>query len=364
MGKAAAVSKRVLFFGLVLTLVILVAVLNLVANPKARLRGASSRLAKTSNELPKDLAELLTLKRSELPQLDVTLMNLFCAQGLPGAEGLNVQACLETLNGWTQQVNFETKRHLYRYRSNPGEFNNSEAYFRVLMLITVLQQDFNVHYNPVRIRPSDSPEPDDAFFADSRDLFLHGILASRAMGTCVSMPVFYVAVGRRLGYPMKLVTTRDHLFARWESADGKERFNIEGTNQGLNTPDDDYYKTWPRPLTDEEIRAAGYLKSLTPAEELAVFLQTRGNCLRVAGFFDAAAAAYEQAQSLAPGRPAGQISLASGERGRSQRAFSHAELDEMADYANRVNEFNSSRMQLQPGLSQPLSPTPPIVTQP
>jgi len=194
-------------------------------------------------------------------------------------------------------------------------------------------------------------------------LFLHGIVGSRAMGTCVSLPVFYAAVGRRLGYPMKLVTTRDHLFARWESVDGKDRFNIEGTNQGLNSPDDDYYKTWPRVLTDEEIRSGGYLKSLTPAGELAAFLQTRANCLRVAGFFDGASAAYQQVQALAPRLSESQVFPASDGHER-RRTFSNAELDAMADYANRVNEFNSPSMQLQPGLSQPLSPTPPMVTEP
>jgi hypothetical protein len=53
-------------------------------------------------------------------------------------------------------------------------------------------------------------------------LFLHGLTQGRG-GTCLSMPVAYVAVGRRLGYPLKLVTAKGHLFARWESLDGKER---------------------------------------------------------------------------------------------------------------------------------------------
>ena len=51
-----------------------------------------------------------------------------------------------------------------------------------------------------------------------------------------------------------------HLFARWESADGKDRFNIEGTNQGLNTPEDDYYKRWPYPMTEQEVRSGFVLK--------------------------------------------------------------------------------------------------------
>lgn len=44
--------------------------------------------------------------------------------------------------------------------------------------------------------------------------------------------MLYVAIGRRLGYPLKLVECKGHLFVRWE--DAKERFNIEGTSRGLH----------------------------------------------------------------------------------------------------------------------------------
>ena len=118
------------------------------------------------------------------------------------------------------------------------------------------------------------------------------------MGTCSSMPVLYVALGRRLGYPLKLVTTKAHLFVRWEGAG--ERFNLEATGRGMNRYDDAHFKQWPFPVTDEEIKAEGYLKSLTPAEELAVFLSIRGQCLMEAGRLADAAEAYAEAVRLAP----------------------------------------------------------------
>jgi len=155
-----------------------------------------------------------------------------------------------------------------------------------------LQQDFRVSYNPERIQSPD--------FSDASDLFLNGLLTGKRQGTCVSMPVLYVAVGRRLGYPLKLVSSKAHLFARWESPDDKERFNIEATNQGLNCFPDDYYHTWPVTLTDDEINRGEYLKSLNPAEELAVFLSTRGHCLEAAGRLAEAQVAYAHAHALAP----------------------------------------------------------------
>jgi hypothetical protein len=113
------------------------------------------------------------------------------------------------------------------------------------------------------------------------------------------LPVLYVAVGRELGYPLKLVTTRGHLFVRWE---GKgERFNVEATARGLLTHPDEYYRHWPFEVTREEERAEGYLKSLSPAEELAVFLSIRGMCLREHGRYGEAAEAFAAAAQRNPG---------------------------------------------------------------
>ena len=108
----------------------------------------------------------------------------------------------------------------------------------------------------------------------------------------------YVALGRRLGYPLKLVTTKGHLFIRWESA--TERFNAEVTNKGLNRFDDNYYKQWPFEATDDEVKADGYLKSLDAREELAVFLSIRGLCLMEAGMRSEAADSFAHAARLSP----------------------------------------------------------------
>jgi regulator of sirC expression with transglutaminase-like and TPR domain len=168
----------------------------------------------------------------------------------------------------------------------------------MLCLVTVLQQDFGVSYSPNRAKPSEGTiEPNETFFADSRDIFLHGLLGPRRTGTCASLPVLYVAVGRRLGYPLKLVAAKNHLFVRWENE--RERLNIEATTQGLTTFDDEYYRGWPFPMTPEEERTERYLTSLSPAEELSVFLSLRTQCLLAAGRYAEALAKQEQVCRLA-----------------------------------------------------------------
>jgi hypothetical protein len=227
---------------------------------------------------------------------DIAVLNLRCASGLPGFDQAELEKQIATLDQWARRVKFETERHLYKYRANPAEFENSEGYFRMVMMAVVVYEDFGVRYNPRLIAA-----PGQAgyhFFADSKDVFLHGLLGTNRTGTCSSLPVLYVALGRRLGYPLKLVTTKSHLFLRWEGQG--ERFNLEATGKGMNRYEDNHYKQWPFPVSEEEIRNDGFLKSLTTDEEMALFQSIRGHCLMEAQRYAEAAASYAQAAQLAP----------------------------------------------------------------
>ena len=53
-------------------------------------------------------------------------------------------------------------------------------------------------------------------------------------------------------------------------------------------------------MTEDEIKSGAYLKSLTPAEDLAVFLSARGHCLEAAGRLPEAQVAHAHAHALAP----------------------------------------------------------------
>jgi len=149
---------------------------------------------------PRGLAELCKVATDELEQCDIALMNLLCTERLRGAESLDLFACLERLDGLAKYVKSETDRHYYKFREHPAEFDHSEGYFRMMMLVTVLQQDLGIHYNPERARlPLGQPETSDKFFVNSQDVFIHGLVREGGAGTCSSMPVFLVSVGRRPG---------------------------------------------------------------------------------------------------------------------------------------------------------------------
>lgn len=245
---------------------------------------------------PTTLAELMKLSPAELDHCDIARMDLLCAQGLPGAENFNIPHMLATLDQWAAHVKAETNRNLHRFYENPKNFNSSEAYFRMEFFVTVMQEDYGVHYDPALMDPS---VPDKVFCADSRNLFIHGLIGPERTGTCSSMPVLYVAVARRMGYPLYLATAKGHLLTQWD--DGKERFNVEGTSWGFSDHSDEFYREWPEPISDEEMKQNRYLRPLSGAEELSIFLQNRGGMLAERfEDYEGALVCYERAHELTP----------------------------------------------------------------
>jgi hypothetical protein len=252
-----------------------------------------------NNARPASLGELLVLPAGRIGEVPVAKLNLLCATGLCPTNDPDLQACAGTLETWAAGVCSETERHRYRFDRNPAEFENSAGFFRMLMLCVVLAEDYGVHYDAERRAGPAATRADDGFFADPSAVFVHGLLGPEHKGTCSSLPVLYAAVGRRLGYPLKLVTTRGHLFVRWEGEG--ERFNVEATARGLSRFADDYYRHWPFEVSPAEEAAEGYLRSLTAPEELAAFLSIRGMCLREQGRLSEAVESFAAAAKLAPG---------------------------------------------------------------
>ena len=234
-----------------------------------------------------------------LPRLSITQRNLICRQSLTSSETPTGESLERTIKEWSQHIRSETQRHLYRFQGNPADFENSPGFFRLLMMAVVLAEDYGVHYDAARRAGPEQTRMDDRFFANPDQVFLTGLLGPERSGTCSSLPVLYAAIGRELGYPLKLVTTKGHLFVRWEGEG--ERFNVETAGQGLNRFSDDYYRQWPFEITKDEELAEGYLQSLTPEGEFAVFLSIRGMCLREQGRWAEAVEAFRAAVKFAPG---------------------------------------------------------------
>jgi hypothetical protein len=115
--------------------------------------------------------------------------------------------------------------------------------------------------------------------------------------------VLYAAVGRRLGYPIYLVCANGHLFCRWHDFRTGERFNIEGSGRGYASHPDEHYMKWPNPIKPIDVRSGLFLRNLTPPEELAQFLTTRGHVLLDRNHVLDAITAYAHAHRYDPTNP-------------------------------------------------------------
>lgn len=245
---------------------------------------------KRQHEQWKHLAQL---SEAELAKCDIATMNLVCALGLPGAVDLSVTRCRERIDKLARHVRQEIQRNNHRFHRDAPAQGFNRAQWEAGMMVTVLLQDCGVRYNPARYH-----DPD---FTDARDLFINGMLPGDG-GTCASLPVLYVAVGRRLGWPLKLVPAKGHLFFRWE--DSQQWFNVEGSSLGFTIyKNNKHYHTWPMKISPEEIAAETFLYSMSPRDELACFLASRGHCLQDNQRFPEAIEAYRTAHQLSPRDP-------------------------------------------------------------
>lgn len=262
---------------------------------------------------PSTLAELLAIPADKLESVDIALISLLCAEGLRGAENLNIPQCLDTLDQWTRHVESETQRNFHRFAERPEDYHGSLAFYRMGMLGTALAQDLRVQYNPALEDKLDGRTNKDSlvdfwndFYCNSKDIFLHGILSGKHFGTCSSMPFVHTAIARRLGYPVTIAARKHHLYVRYDEGGGRH-LNVETTeNLGFATPTDEEYRSGPssaESMTEEEIQSAGWLRPLSNKEILGICLLSRSVCQRSMKLYDEEIKTLADAARYVPDTP-------------------------------------------------------------
>lgn len=202
-----------------------------------------------------EFRRLALLCNEELGRYDIVETHLACAAGMPGSEKIDQARCIAEIDKLTEWV----RRYTEHCLAHPELADaRHRAQRRMRCLVTVLWKGAKIRYNPAKI-------PDDAPWSLEDD-FIHGVLYGDG-GTCATLPVLYTAVGRRLGYPLKLVRSLgqkwNHLFCRWDDPAG-ERFNVEANYSGVGFHSDDHYRWYGLDRKREEI--GRFLVSQTPAK--------------------------------------------------------------------------------------------------
>ena len=183
------------------------------------------------------------------------------------------------------------------------------------VLAAVLCQDLRVHYDPQREKELSEnkhftqsqpySKAEQHFFSDASDFFLQGLLSDKRYGTCASMPYLYVAVGRRLGYPVSIAGAYTHSYVYYDEGNGKH-FNVEATeDRGFVTPSDDEYRNppWGAPADPDYYKTHDLLQPLSNKESMGHLLGSRAAVFRSAGQHDQEAKTWAIAARYFPDTP-------------------------------------------------------------
>lgn len=128
---------------------------------------------------------------------------------------------------------------------------------RIRVINTVLYRREGFHYDR---------DP----FSRSRQeyYFLTGVLDSKK-GICYTLPLLYVAVAQRVGYPMYPVAAPDHMFVRYADPAFKAQ-NIEATSGGKYFEDSWYIQDFS--ISQSGLKSGAYLRTMTYREFMGQLL--------------------------------------------------------------------------------------------
>ncbi|MEK7071176.1 MAG: transglutaminase family protein [Patescibacteria group bacterium] len=133
--------------------------------------------------------------------------------------------------------------------------------YRIRAINTVLFQELNFSYDledPLGMKPENR--------------FINKTLETKK-GNCYTLPLLYISIAQRLGYPIYPVLAPEHIFARYESPPLKSS-NIEVTARGGEATDEQYIRDFKIPR--KSIESGAYLSTLTYKEYLSELFANSG----------------------------------------------------------------------------------------
>ena len=119
-------------------------------------------------------------------------------------------------------------------------------------------------------------DDDDLHVTKLSNKFINGYLATKK-GSCITLPMMYVVLAERLGFPIYASRLPYHFFVRYISETEISNFqeNIEATNGGSYVPDKEYRKTFLVP--EKPVKNGVYLRTLSKKEYIASLLLISSN---------------------------------------------------------------------------------------
>jgi hypothetical protein len=242
------------------------------------------------------VAQLMALSNAELEKVDIVGMSVAVAREIPGQENLDYQHYREIVDGWTDQFRRWMPTAEANFLNSPQQWRGDINFFRLGLLATYLTRERGVRYDEKYSQ--DQKEGKNSKYKEPGAVLVHGLIDT-LRGTCATMPVLHVAIGRRLGWPVSLAAVGPHYVCRYD--DGKVHYNIEATYTGpgfVSDADEDYMKN--DHLPKKALTSGSDFRSLSAREMLGVFVAARARYYRDTSRFGEADRDYALARVLYP----------------------------------------------------------------
>jgi len=244
--------------------------------------------------------ELEKMLRGKDEDIDLALANWLIAADVPQFSDMTREAYFAALDAMTKHVRAEMKR-MQKVAEGRGQ-NPDDPDVRcgifcnaIIKLRFGYRGEFRGHdVSPARLT---------ALYSDASNVHLAGLLRT-CQGSCVSMPLIYLVIGRRFGFPVYLVAIGKHYFIRWEEPG--YRMNIETTQvDKVWVTDDDSAYVEEEGMTLEQV-SGSELRNLTNREVIGtLFFARQGHLMTKNGVYEIQACMdLSRALHLAPDDPA------------------------------------------------------------
>jgi hypothetical protein len=181
--------------------------------------------------------ELERMLRGKDEDIDLALANWLVAADVPQFRDMTRQKYFVQLDDMVAQVRQDMER-MKKVAESRGKGPNDPNTLCGIFCNAIIKLQFA--YAEELRQETLTPALMKGLYSDADNIFLAGLFRTHR-GSCVSMPLIYIVIGRRLGLPVHLVAIGRHYFIRWEEP--RYRMNIESTivDRVSVTPDDSVY---------------------------------------------------------------------------------------------------------------------------
>ncbi len=217
-------------------------------------------------EAERELAKML---RGKDEKIDLALANWIIAADVPIFADMTRESYFMQLEAMISEVRQEMSRTRKVAASNGQNINDPQTRCgifcnAIIKLRFAYREEFAQH--------DLTPLQDKALHGDPDNTFLAGLLRTKR-GSCVSMPLLYLVIGQRLGFPVHLVAIGQHYFIRWQEPG--YRINIETTRTDkVWVTDDDSAYVEEEGMTRDQLKGSD-LRNLSNREVVGNLFFTR-----------------------------------------------------------------------------------------